>query len=71
MNSFEILQELANLTKKEESARQIYNKNLRALQKKRKKDKKKKAADSKLGVNISSLISAKNYFKGNDFIKYL
>ena len=67
VNSFEILQELANLTKKEESARQIYNKKLRALQKKRKKDKKKKAADSKLGVNISSLISAKN----NNFLSLM
>ena len=67
VNSFEILQELANLTKKEENARQIYNKKLRALQKKRKKDKKKKAADSKLGVNISSLISAKN----NNFLSLM
>ena len=60
INAFEITQELTALSKKEEIEKQNFNNKIKSLQKKKKRDRKRKAAETKLGVNIGSLISAKN-----------
>lgn len=51
IDSFNILQELNGLTKKEENIKQIYNRKVKSLQKRKRKEKKKKVVDNKLGVN--------------------
>ena len=66
IDSFNILQELNGLTKKEENIKQIYNRKVKSLQKRKRKEKKKKVVDNKLGVN-GSLISAKN----NNFLSLI
>ena len=60
INAFEITQELTALSKKEEIEKQNFNNKIKSLQKKKKRDRKRKVAETKLGVNIGSLISAKN-----------
>ena len=60
INAFEITQELTALSKKEEIEKQNFNNKIKSLQKKKKRDRKRKAAETKLGVNIGSLISARN-----------
>ena len=67
IDSFNILQELNGLTKKEENIKQIYNRKVKSLQKRKRKEKKKKVVDNKLGVNMGSLISAKN----NNFLSLI
>ena len=67
IDSFNILQELNSLTKKEENIKQIYNRKVKSLQKRKRKEKKKKVVDNKLGVNMGSLISAKN----NNFLSLI
>ena len=51
IDSFNILQELNGLTKKEENIKQTYNRKVKSLQKRKRKEKKKKVVDNKLGVN--------------------
>ena len=60
INAFEITQELTALSKKEEIEKQNFNNKIKSLQKKKKRDRKRKVAETKLGVNIGSLISARN-----------
>ena len=60
INSFNILQEINSLGKKEENIKQVYNKKIKSLQKRKKKERKKKVVENKLGVNMGSMISAKN-----------
>ena len=67
IDSFNILQELNGLTKKEENIKQTYNRKVKSLQKRKRKEKKKKVVDNKLGVNMGSLISAKN----NNFLSLI
>ena len=67
MDSFEILQEIATLSKKEENIKNEYNKKMKELKKRKKKDRKKRIVDSKLGVNMGSVISAKH----NNFLSIL
>ena len=67
INSFNILQELNSLAKKEENIKQTYNKKIKSLQKGKKKDKKKKIVENKLGVNMASIVSAKN----NNFLSLI
>ena len=59
--AFDIIQELKALASKEEYYRQEYNKKLESLQKRKRKDKKKKIQiENKISNNKSSVISAKN-----------
>ena len=59
--AFDIIQELKALASKEEHYRQEYNKKLESLQKRKRKDKKKKIQiENKISNNKSSVISAKN-----------
>ena len=59
--AFDIIQELKELASKEEHYRQEYNKKLESLQKRKRKDKKKKIQiENKISNNKSSVISAKN-----------
>ena len=67
IDSFNILQELNGLTKKEENIKQTYNRKVKSLQKRKRKERKKKIVDNKLGINMGSLISAKN----NNFLSLL
>ena len=67
IDSFNILQELNGLAKKEENIKQTYNRKVKSLQKRKRKEKKKKVVDNKLGVNMGSLISAKN----NNFLSLI
>ena len=67
IDSFNILQELNGLTKKEENIKQTYSRKVKSLQKRKRKEKKKKVVDNKLGVNMGSLISAKN----NNFLSLI
>ena len=67
IDSFNILQELNGLTKKEENIKQTYNRKVKSLQKRKRKEKKKKVVDNKLGVNMGSLIPAKN----NNFLSLI
>jgi len=60
IDSFEILQELINLTKKEEICRQNYNKKLKSLQKRKRKERRKTKSKENKIVNNIGLISAKN-----------
>ena len=67
INSFNILQELNSLAKKEENIKQTYNKKIKSLQKGKKKDKKKKIVENKLGANMGSIVSSKN----NNFLSLI
>ena len=67
VDSFNILQELNSLTKKEENIKQTYNKKVKSLQKRKRRERKKKVVDNKLGANMGSLISAKN----NNFLSLI
>ena len=59
--AFDIIQELKALASKEDHYRQEYNKKLESLQKRKRKDKKKKIQiENKISNNKSSVISAKN-----------
>ena len=59
--AFDIIQELKALASKEDHYRQEYNKKLESLQKRKRKDKKKKIqVENKISNNKSSVISAKN-----------
>ena len=59
--AFDIIQELKVLASKEDHYRQEYNKKLESLQKRKRKDKKKKIQiENKISNNKSSVISAKN-----------
>ena len=57
VESFDILQELTVLSKKEETCRQTYNNKIKELQKKKKRDRKKKNADTK--NNMGSIAPTK------------
>ena len=67
MDSFEILQEIATLSKKEENIKNEYNKKMKELKKRKKRDRKNKIVVNKLGVNMVSVISAKY----NNFLSIL
>ena len=67
VDSFDILQEIAALGKKEENIKNEYNKKMKELKKRKKRDRKKRIVDSKLGVNMGSVISAKH----NNFLSIL
>ena len=64
VESFDILQELTVLSKKEETCRQTYNNKIKELQKKKKRDRKKKNADTK--NNMGSIAPTKqiNFLSG-------
>ena len=67
VDSFEVLQEIAALAKKEENIKNTYNKKMKSLQKRKKRERKKRVVDNKLGVTMGSIISAKN----NNFLSLL
>ena len=67
VDSFEILQEIATLSKKEENIKNEYNKKMKELKKRKKRDRKNRIVVNKLGVNMVSVISAKY----NNFLSIL
>ena len=67
VDSFDILQEIAALGKKEQSIKNEYNKKIKELKKRKKRDRKRRIVDNKLGVNMGSVVSAKH----NNFLSIL